>query len=356
MKKKIAIFASGNGTNAENIIRTFAGGNRIEVTSVVCNVRDAGVMTKAASLNVPTIYISNQELRENPEELIAELERQGVNLIVLAGFMRKIPSAIVDAFPDAIINIHPSLLPKYGGKGMWGHHVHEVVVAAKETESGVTVHYVNNIMDGGRIIMQQKVDLQENETPETLEEKIHPIEYELYPRAIVAALENLDNSAKNKNFISKSLTESKNVKTTPPPTPDSAWAETLKINFVPPIQKNDSDTNKEEQTSHIVPETTPKYSFSQNQIQEKDKKMPPTHMALSVIMTILCSLIPGIIAIIYSSQVNSKYYSGDVEGAMKASHTAEIWIIVSFVLGVLSSTLYIPIMIATNMLSNSVVP
>jgi len=371
MKHKIAIFASGNGTNAENIIRTFRGGNRIEVTCVVCNVRTAGVMQRAASLNVPTVYISNKELAESPDELIAELKKQGVDLIVLAGFMRKIPDVMVESFPDAIINIHPSLLPAYGGTGMWGHHVHEAVVAAGEKESGVTVHFVNNVMDGGRILMQESLTLEQGETPETLETKIHEIEYRLYPRAIVAALEDIDNRGKKEaqsNAVAElAATEPEQAvdagkpdsHATPPPSPDSRWAEALNMEYVPPVvpqavpEKGPVSKDAPNVVESAGASKQPPQNVSSSDPQH-NTPMPPTYMVWSVVMTLLCCLIPGIVAIIYSSKVSSKYYAGDMEGARKASDVAQIWIIVSFVLGVLWATLYFPIMLAGELLKNAI--
>ncbi len=182
----IAIFVSGNGSNAENIITTFADSDTIKVSLVVSNKADAYGLTRAQRLGVESLYISNQDFAENPAAVLAELEKRDISMIVLAGFMRKIHDKIVDKYRDRILNIHPSLLPAYGGKGMWGHHVHEAVIAAGEKESGATVHIVSEHIDSGAIVMQGRVDVTSTDTAATLEAKVHQIEYEIYPKAIMA--------------------------------------------------------------------------------------------------------------------------------------------------------------------------
>jgi phosphoribosylglycinamide formyltransferase-1 len=182
----IAIFVSGNGSNAENIITTFADSDTIKVSLVVSNKADAYGLTRAQRLGVESLYISNQDFAENPAAVLAELEKRDISMIVLAGFMRKIHDKIVDKYRDRILNIHPSLLPAYGGKGMWGHHVHEAVIAAGEKESGATVHIVSEHIDSGAIVMQGRVEVTPTDTAATLEAKVHQIEYEIYPKAILA--------------------------------------------------------------------------------------------------------------------------------------------------------------------------
>ena len=199
--KKIAILASGSGTNAENIVRLFHEGNKIRVVHVLANRQKAGVHERMQKLGVPTEYVPNSVWENEAYKVVDILQSKEVDLVVLAGFMRKIDSAIINAYKGRIINIHPSLLPAHGGKGMWGHHVHEAVIAAGDKQSGVTVHYVTDEIDGGEIIMQQAIDLVEGETAESLEAKIHPVEYDLYPRAIVAALKRLDTPASNPTSI-----------------------------------------------------------------------------------------------------------------------------------------------------------
>ncbi len=182
--KRIAIFASGNGSNAENIIRHFQDAPRGgEVVLVVCNKPEAGVIGRASRLNVPVEVLTGAEIRD-PERMLPVLERYGVDVIVLAGFLLMIPSFLIERYHERIVNIHPSLLPKFGGKGMYGRHVHEAVVAAGETESGITVHFVSDKCDEGRVISQISVALTPEDTPESVEEKIHALERLHFPRII----------------------------------------------------------------------------------------------------------------------------------------------------------------------------
>ena len=190
--KNLAIFASGSGTNAENIARLFHQGNKIRVAVVLCNRKNAGVFQRMEKLGVPCRYVPSSVWDNDPQQILDILGPYDIDLVALAGFMRTVRPEIVAAYRDRIVNIHPSLLPAYGGKGMYGHHVHEAVIAAGEKKSGVTVHYVTDGIDQGRIVMQQSVDITPEDTPETLEAKIHPVEYSLYPRAIVAALAEQD--------------------------------------------------------------------------------------------------------------------------------------------------------------------
>jgi phosphoribosylglycinamide formyltransferase-1 len=193
MKKHIAILASGSGTNAENIIRRFATSTEAEVSLVISNKSDAMALTRAERLGVETLYVSNDDFARQPQKVIDALRSRNIDLVVLAGFMRKIHDEIVAAYPGRILNIHPSLLPAYGGKGMWGHHVHEAVIAAGEKRSGATVHLVSEQIDGGAIVMQGEVEVTANDTAQTLEAKVHAVEYELYPRAIHKLLLSIEN-------------------------------------------------------------------------------------------------------------------------------------------------------------------
>jgi formyltetrahydrofolate-dependent phosphoribosylglycinamide formyltransferase len=173
----ILIFASGSGTNAEQIIRHFSPINDVKVEGVYTNNPSAFVIERAKELNVSTFVFSREQLND-PNALLAELKDKNPNLIVLAGFLWKIPHHIVDAFPDKIINIHPSLLPKFGGKGMFGRHVHQAVIDAKELESGISIHYVNSQYDEGAIIFQAKTTVDRQETCESLAQKIHKLEHQ----------------------------------------------------------------------------------------------------------------------------------------------------------------------------------
>ena len=179
----ILIFASGSGTNAEQIIRHFSPINDVKVAGVYTNNPSAFVIERAKELDIPTFVFSREQLND-PNALLAELKGKTPNLIVLAGFLWKIPPHIVEAFPDKIINIHPSLLPKFGGKGMFGRHVHQAVIDAKEVESGISIHYVNSQYDEGAIIFQAKTTVDPQETLESLAQKIHKLEHQHFPEQI----------------------------------------------------------------------------------------------------------------------------------------------------------------------------
>ncbi len=182
-KTNIAIFASGSGTNCENIIRYFANHDSICVAVVLCNKADAGALERAKRLGVPAIYL-NKEGFNSHQQMSALLSQYDVNFIVLAGFLLMVPDFLIKEFHHRMINIHPALLPKYGGKGMYGHHVHEAVCKAGEKETGFTVHWVSEVCDGGEIIAQVKTDLTSDDTPETIAAKEHVLEMDHFPRII----------------------------------------------------------------------------------------------------------------------------------------------------------------------------
>ena len=179
----IAIFVSGSGTNCENLIRYFKDSERVNCALVVSNKADAYALVRAEKLGVPTAVAPKPELND-PQVMMPLLQKYGIQFIVLAGFLPLVPNFLVDAFPRKIINIHPALLPKYGGKGMWGHHVHEAVKAAGEKESGITIHYVNNELDAGEHIAQFRVALTEEDTPDTIADKVHELEMAYFPKVI----------------------------------------------------------------------------------------------------------------------------------------------------------------------------
>lgn len=181
--KNIAVFASGSGTNAQNLIEYFQSHPSIRVKLVVCNKPDAGVIERAKKLNVPVSLINKNELVSG-EVLLSTLKQNQIDTIVLAGFLLLIPTYLVQEFPDRIINIHPALLPKFGGKGMYGAKVHESVIAQSEIESGITIHLVNERYDEGAILFQAKCELASDETPDSLSQKIHALEYKHYPKVI----------------------------------------------------------------------------------------------------------------------------------------------------------------------------
>ncbi len=178
----IVIFASGTGTNAAAIIAYFEQTQRAKVSLIVCNKPNAGVLEIANNKHIPFLLTDKHTIHE--ALLIDQLQTYNPSLIVLAGFMWKVPDSILNAFPGKVINIHPSLLPAYGGKGMYGHHVHSAVLAAKEKESGITIHYVNEAYDEGNIILQARCEVKSSDTPDTLANRIHKLEHYYYPRAI----------------------------------------------------------------------------------------------------------------------------------------------------------------------------
>jgi phosphoribosylglycinamide formyltransferase-1 len=180
--KRLSIFVSGNGTNLQRIAEYFANNPNVAIANVVCNNPKAYAIERAKKLGIPVRMITKQDF--NSEAFVKELQSLDLELIVLAGFLWKLPEALIKAFPKKIINIHPALLPKYGGKGFYGEHVHEAVVTAKEPYSGITIHYVNELYDSGEIILQAHVALDTDETPDTLAAKIHKLEQAYFPVAI----------------------------------------------------------------------------------------------------------------------------------------------------------------------------
>lgn len=183
----ITIFASGAGSNAQKIIDHFEGNTKAKVSLIVCNNANAGVLTIAAKENIPTLLIEKEKFRLTG--YVEEIRKQSTDLIVLAGFLWKIPPILINAFTHRIINIHPALLPAYGGKGMYGGAVHAAVIAANEKRSGITIHYVDEKYDHGETIFQAPCNIDDKETPESLAQKIHLLEHEHYPDIIEKILE-----------------------------------------------------------------------------------------------------------------------------------------------------------------------
>ena len=181
--KRMVVFASGSGSNMENIANYFNHNPAVEVSLVVCNNAKAGVLQRAERLGIPVEMIDRKSFYET-DQLTQKLLLIKADLLVLAGFLWLLPPALVEAFPQRIINLHPALLPKYGGKGMYGNKVHEAVVAAGEAFSGITIHYVNEHYDEGDILFQEKIALNPNETPTSLAERIHALEYRFFPEVI----------------------------------------------------------------------------------------------------------------------------------------------------------------------------
>lgn len=183
MPIRIAIFASGSGSNAENIIRYFSNHPNFVFPVILSNNEKAFVHERAKKLKIPSVTFSKEDFLKG-EKILNFLQEQKIDAIVLAGFLLQVPLLVIDAYPQKIINIHPALLPKFGGKGMYGMRVHEAVKEAGETETGITIHYVNNEYDAGEIIFQAKCPVLPKDTPETIAKRVHELEYQYFPRVI----------------------------------------------------------------------------------------------------------------------------------------------------------------------------
>lgn len=180
---RLAILASGSGSNAENIIRYFSNEPRVEIGLIISNKPEAQVHLRAKHLDVPSVTLSKETLSDGIQ-LVEILKAAGIEFVVLAGFLLKIPAALISHFPNRIVNIHPALLPKYGGKGMFGQHVHQAVVDSKETESGITIHLVDENYDEGSIVFQAKCNVAPTDSADDVAAKVHELEYKHYPEVI----------------------------------------------------------------------------------------------------------------------------------------------------------------------------
>lgn len=180
--KKIVLFASGNGTNAENIMNYFSHSTEVKVVGVFSNNEQAKVIERAKKYSVPCFVFSKIALQH--DDVLNELIKIQPDLIILAGFLLKFPSHIIDQFPKRVINIHPALLPNYGGKGMYGMHVHQAVLANKEKETGITIHYVNEHFDEGEFIFQSNVTIESCTSAEEIAQKVHELEMKHFPSII----------------------------------------------------------------------------------------------------------------------------------------------------------------------------
>ena len=187
---RIAIFASGSGTNAQNLIEHFNKTFNKKVVLILSNNPEAYVIERSRRLNVPYRIFNRDDLKEN--RVLKDLQNNQVNFIILAGFLWLVPKKILQAYPGRIVNIHPALLPKYGGKGMFGHHVHEAVIRNHEKISGITIHYVNEEYDNGDIIFQAECPVLSDDTPETLAQRVHELEYEHFPRVVESLLDSFE--------------------------------------------------------------------------------------------------------------------------------------------------------------------
>ena len=183
----IAIFVSGSGSNCENIIRYFQTNGQVNIALVVSNRADAYALTRAKNLNVPSVVLPKADFN-NEEKVLKLMADHRIDFIVLAGFLLMIPDWLIAAYQRRMINLHPALLPKFGGIGMYGHHVHEAVRKANETETGMTVHWVSNVCDGGEIIAQFRTPITPDDTPDDIADKEHILEMEHFPQVIEAVL------------------------------------------------------------------------------------------------------------------------------------------------------------------------
>lgn len=180
--KRIVILASGNGTNAENIVKHFKGNGDVTVCRIMSNKKDAYVLTRAANLGIESSSFTKQEFEDGT--VLGDIKSMNPDLIVLSGFLLRVPEAMVKAFPRMIVNIHPALLPKFGGKGMYGDRVHEAVVASGERESGITIHYIDENYDQGTTIFQAKCEVLPTDTPHDVATKVHALEYQWFPKIL----------------------------------------------------------------------------------------------------------------------------------------------------------------------------
>jgi phosphoribosylglycinamide formyltransferase-1 len=194
--KKIAIFASGSGTNAENIIKYFSNRKSAKVTLILSNRREAYVLKRAAEHNIKSIFFDYNEFNTS-DKVLDDLLRNDIDFLVLAGFLWLVPEKILNFYAGRIINIHPALLPKYGGKGMYGEKVHKAVIDNHESESGISIHYVNKSYDEGSIIFQARCKVEPSDTPDTLAARIHELEYKYFPEVIENLIGKLPGKAKN---------------------------------------------------------------------------------------------------------------------------------------------------------------
>ena len=188
--KNIAIFASGSGTNAENLIRFFRTSPSGQVKLVLTNRNDAYVINRAQSYDIETVVFNREQFYQTGE-ILAILEDREIDFIVLAGFLWLVPEPLLEKFEGKVVNIHPALLPKFGGKGMYGQHVHKAVITSGETESGISIHHVNQKYDEGDIIFQATCEVEKNDTPESLAKKIQTLEYEHFPKVVEEVLNQL---------------------------------------------------------------------------------------------------------------------------------------------------------------------
>jgi phosphoribosylglycinamide formyltransferase 1 len=188
--KKIAIFASGSGSNAERLTTYFSENDSVSIELFLSNNPVAGVIERGRRLGIPTVLFDKKTFSKT-NKIVDLLQNQQIDFVILAGFLWLIPENLIKAFPNKIINIHPALLPKYGGKGMWGHFVHEAVVAAGEKESGITIHFVNEHYDEGKVIFQSKCEVLPSDSPEDVAHKVQALEHQYFPEIVEKVISTL---------------------------------------------------------------------------------------------------------------------------------------------------------------------
>ena len=189
--KRVAIFASGSGSNAENIANYFKGSDAVEISLILANNPEAYVLERAKKMGIESVVVTGKEFRA-ADKVLEILKERNIDFIVLAGFLLLVPAKLIEAYPGKIVNIHPALLPKHGGKGMYGDHVHEAVVAAGDTESGITIHLIDERYDCGTTFFQATCPVLPTDTPHDVAEKVHALEYEHFPRVIEEIIATLD--------------------------------------------------------------------------------------------------------------------------------------------------------------------
>ena len=189
--KRVAIFASGSGSNADNIANYFKGSDAVEISLILANNPEAYVLERAKKLGIESVVVTGKEFRA-ADKVLEILKDRNIDFIVLAGFLLLVPAKLIEAYPGKIVNIHPALLPKHGGKGMYGDHVHEAVVAAGDTESGITIHLIDERYDCGTTFFQATCPVLPTDTPHDVAEKVHALEYEHFPRVIEEIIATLD--------------------------------------------------------------------------------------------------------------------------------------------------------------------
>ena len=189
--KRVAIFASGSGSNAENIANYFKGSDAVEISLILANNPEAYVLERAKKLGIESVVVTGKEFRA-ADKVLEILKERNIDFIVLAGFLLLVPAKLIESYPGKIVNIHPALLPKHGGKGMYGDHVHEAVVAAGDTESGITIHLIDERYDCGTTFFQATCPVLPTDTPHDVAEKVHALEYEHFPRVIEEIIATLD--------------------------------------------------------------------------------------------------------------------------------------------------------------------